>query len=89
MASATKAAAQAGFADLDDARQALRAADWRAATDHDIREHEARAKAVAELLADPDLDVPLDPPAEVDEATAAAQTAPDEAGRRPGRPGPR
>ena len=75
VASATKAAAEAGFADLDDARQALRAADWRAVADHDIREHEARVKAVAELLADPDLDVPLDPPAEVDEATAAARSA--------------
>ena len=44
-------------------------------TDRDIREHEARARAVAELLADPDLDVALDPAADVTGATAAVDAA--------------
>ena len=34
-----------------------------------------KAAAVADLLADPDLDVPLDPPAPVDEATETAEAA--------------
>jgi DNA repair protein SbcC/Rad50 len=79
---AARAAADAGFPDLDAARQARRPADWRAAADHRIRDHEARASAAAELLAQPDLDVALDPPADVAGATdavEAARTAHDEA----------
>jgi DNA repair protein SbcC/Rad50 len=72
---AAKAATEAGFQDPDDARRALRPAEWRAAADHRIRDHEARAKAVAELLALPDLDVALDPPADVAGAAAAAEAA--------------
>jgi exonuclease SbcC len=72
---AVSAAAEAGFADLATARQALRDAGWRAASDQAIREHEASARAVAELLADPDLDVPLDPPADVAGAAAAVEAA--------------
>jgi DNA repair protein SbcC/Rad50 len=72
---AAKAVIEAGFADLDDARHARREADWRVAADRDIREHEASAKAVAELLANPELDVPLDPPADMDGTTAAADAA--------------
>ena len=45
------------------------------ATDRAIREHEASAGAVAELLADPDLDVPLDPPADVTGAQTAVEAA--------------
>jgi len=79
---AARAAADAGFRDLDAARQARRPAEWRAAADLRIRDHEARANAVAELLAHPDLDVALDPPADVagaSDAVTAARTAHDEA----------
>jgi exonuclease SbcC len=72
---AAQAAAGAGFADLDAARLALREAAWRAGTDTSIREHEASARAVAELLADPDLDVLLDPPADVAGAQVAVEAA--------------
>ncbi|HEV2254973.1 MAG TPA: SMC family ATPase [Streptosporangiaceae bacterium] len=69
---AAKAATEVGFQDPEAARQSRRAADWRTRVDRDIRDHEAAARAVAEQLADPDLDVPLDPPADVDGTTAAA-----------------
>jgi exonuclease SbcC len=72
---AGQAAAQAGFADLEAARRAQRDAPWRAAADQAIREHEASSRAVAELLADPDLDVALDPPADL----AGARTGVGEA----------
>ena len=79
---AAKAATEAGFQDPEAARQARRAGDWRIQIDREIRDHEASARAVAELLADPDLDVPLDPPADTDGTTAlvdAARQAHDEA----------
>ena len=79
---AARAAADAGFPDLESARQARRPAQWRAAAAHRIRDHEARANAVAELLAHPDLDVALDPPADVagaSDAVAAERNAHDEA----------
>jgi DNA repair protein SbcC/Rad50 len=72
---AAKAATEAGFQDPEAARRACRSAGWRTQADRDIRDHEAAARAVAELLADPDLDVPPDPPADVDGATAAAGAA--------------
>ncbi len=72
---AARAAADAGFDGLDAVRQAVRDAAWRAAADRAIREHEASARAVAELLADPDLDVPLDPPADVTGAQTAVEAA--------------
>jgi exonuclease SbcC len=72
---ALQAAAGAGFADLDAVRAARRDATWRAAADQAIRDHEASARAVAELLADPELDVPLDPPADLDGAVAAVDAA--------------
>jgi exonuclease SbcC len=72
---AAAAAAAAGFDGLDSVRQALREPAVRAAADQAVREHEARAKAVAELLADPDLEVALDPPADVAGAVAAAEAA--------------
>jgi len=62
---AARAAADAGFDSLDAVRAALRDTAWRAAADQAIRQHDASARAVAELLADPDLDVALDPPADV------------------------
>jgi exonuclease SbcC len=72
---AVQAAAEAGFADLETARRAQRDAPWRAAADRAIREHEASSRAVAELLADPDLDVALDPPADLAGARAAVGEA--------------
>ena len=72
---AAQASAGAGFADLAAVGQALREPFVRAAADRAIREHEAKAKAVAELLADPDLGVPLDPPADVAGAVTATEAA--------------
>jgi exonuclease SbcC len=72
---AVQAAAEAGFADLVAAHRAQRDASWRAAADQAIREHEASSRAVAELLADPDLDVALDPPADLAGARAAVGEA--------------
>ena len=72
---AVQAAAEAGFADLEAARRAQRDASWRAAADEAIREHEASSRAVAELLADPDLDVALDPPADLAGARAGVGEA--------------
>ena len=76
-ADAVQAAAGAGFAGLDAVRHARRDAAWRTETDQAIREHEASARAVDELLADPDLDVPLDPPADL----AGTQAAVEQAGK--------
>jgi exonuclease SbcC len=72
---ARQAAATAGFPDLDAVRDAQRPAGWRATADQDIRAHEAAAKANAELLADPDLDVPADPPADLAGALIAVDAA--------------
>jgi exonuclease SbcC len=72
---AVQAAAEAGFADLEAARRAQRDTPWRAAADHAIREHEASSHAVAERLADPDLDVALDAPADLAGARAAVGEA--------------
>jgi DNA repair protein SbcC/Rad50 len=69
---AAKAATDVGFPDPEAARQARRTTGWRTQADRDIRDHEAAVRAVAELLADPELDVPLDPPADVDGTTAVA-----------------
>ena len=72
---ALRAAATAGFPDLDAVRDAQRPAGWRATADQDIRAHEASAKANAELLADRDLDVPADPPADLAGALIAVDAA--------------
>jgi DNA repair protein SbcC/Rad50 len=72
---AARAATAAGFAGLDAVRQACQDAAWRSAADQAIREYEARARAVAGQLADPDLDVALDPPADVAGAQAAVDAA--------------
>ena len=72
---AARAAGEAGFGAPEQARQAARAAGFRRAADRDIREHEARTRAVTELLADPDLDVSLDPPADVAAAVAVVEAA--------------
>jgi exonuclease SbcC len=72
---AARAAADAGFDSLDVVRQAQRDSAWRAAADQAIRQHEASARAVTELLADPDLDVALDPPADVTGAQVTVEAA--------------
>ncbi len=72
---AGQAAAEAGFTDLDAVREARRDSAWRTATDQALRDHEAKTAAVAELLADPELDVALEPPADVAGAAAAAEAA--------------
>ena len=72
---AAQAAADAGFDGLDAARQALRDTTWRSTADQAIRQHEASARAVAGLLADPDLDVALDPPADVTGAQVTVEAA--------------
>ena len=64
-AEAVRAAAGAGFADVAAARSAWRAADWRAAQQEAIRAEETEAAAVGTQLANPDLDVPLEPPADL------------------------
>jgi DNA repair protein SbcC/Rad50 len=74
-AQAARAAAEAGFDDLDAVRGALRTAGWRDAADQAIRDHEASFRAVADLLADPDLDVALEPPADLPGATAEVDAA--------------
>jgi DNA repair protein SbcC/Rad50 len=75
---AGQAATEAGFGSADAARAAFRGLPWRDETDQRIRRHGADVEAVATVLADPDLDVPLDPPAPVaarTERTSAAQQA--------------
>ena len=74
-ASAVQAAAEAGFADLDAVRHAQRDAAWRTAADQAIRKHEASSRAVDDVLADPDLDVPLDPAADLEGALVAVEAA--------------
>jgi DNA repair protein SbcC/Rad50 len=72
---AIRAATDAGFAALDEARAAARNAGWRRDAADRISRHEAEAETVATLLADPDLDICLDPPAPVTEAAEAASRA--------------
>jgi exonuclease SbcC len=72
---AAAAARAAGFPGLDEARAAHRDPGWRADQDQVIREHEQRTAAVAELLADPGLDVSLDPPADMADAVLAVEAA--------------
>jgi len=81
---ALRAATGARFGDgdgaIDAARQAWRDARWRRDAAEQISRHESETEAVATLLADPDLDVPLDPPAPVEaaaDATAAAREVHD------------
>jgi exonuclease SbcC len=60
----------------------MRPAGWRAAEQKKIRGHEDEVTAVAKQLADPDLDVALEPPADVagaEEKVGAASGAYDEA----------
>ena len=72
---AVRAATEEGFATAETAKAAARDARWRRAAADQISSHEVETKSVADLLADPDLDVALDPAAPVAEATEAAEAA--------------
>jgi DNA repair protein SbcC/Rad50 len=72
---AVKATTEADFDTPDAARAAFKDAAWRRDAADRVARHEAEAEAVAVLLADPALDVELDPPAPVAETTEAAGQA--------------
>ncbi len=72
---AARAAAEAGFADASAARAAWRAPGWRADQQQGIQAEETEAAAVGAQLADPDLDVPLEPPADLDGARETVRLA--------------
>ena len=74
-AEAVRAAAGAGFADVAAARSAWRAPEWRAAQQEAIRAEETEAAAVGAQLAGPDLDVPLEPPADLAGAQESVRRA--------------
>ena len=74
-AEAARAAAGAGFADVAAARSAWRAPEWRAAQQEAIRAGETEAAAVGTQLAGPDLDVPLEPPADLAGAQESVRRA--------------
>ena len=74
-AEAGLAAAGANFAGVAAARAAWRAPDWRTAQQQAIRAEETEAAAVDAQLATPDLDVPLDPPADLAGAQEAVRLA--------------
>jgi exonuclease SbcC len=70
-AEAGQAATGAGFPDVATAQDAFREPAWRSAQQQELQRQEADAAAVEAGLADPALDVPLDPPADLDAAEAA------------------
>ena len=67
--------ADSGAGAVAAARAAARDASWRRDAAKRIAGHDTEARAVAALLADPDLAVELDPPAPVEQATAKAAEA--------------
>ena len=73
---AVAAAIASGFEDVAAAAAAVRPAQWRAQAEAVLRDHDDQQAATTARLADPALDVPLEPPADV-EGTAAALTAAD------------
>ncbi len=72
---AAVAATQAGFADVDAARAAVRDERALSALEAAVAAAHAEAAAVAELLADPDLDVVLEPAAPLQAALTRSQAA--------------
>jgi len=76
-ADAAEAGAAGGAGAIEAARAAARDADWRHGAADRVSQHQTESEAVASLLADPDLDVPLDPPAPVTAATQASAVAQD------------
>ena len=74
-AGAARAAAGAGFEDVPTARAAQRSPQWRAEQEQAIRAYEAETVSVTAQLADPELDVPLDPAADLAGAQEAVRLA--------------
>ena len=74
-AEAVRAAAGAGFGDVTAARVAWRAPEWRAAQQQAIQGEETEAAAVGTQLAGPDLNVALEPPADLAGAQEAVRRA--------------
>ena len=74
-AGAARAAAGAGFEDVPAARAARRSPQWRAEQEQAIRAYEAETVSVTAQLADPELDVPLDPAADLAGAQEAVRLA--------------
>lgn len=72
---AEAACGSAGFASVDSARSATRTPEWLSTTGEQLREAGAARAGVLEALADPELDVELDPPAPVAAFTALASEA--------------
>lgn len=72
---AEAACGSAGFASVDSARSATRSSPWLSTTGEQLREAGAARAGVLEALADPELDVELDPPAPVAAVTALASEA--------------
>lgn len=72
---AEAACGSAGFASVDSARSATRSSPWLSTTGEQLREAGAARAGVLEALADPELDVELDPPAPVAAFTALASEA--------------
>ena len=72
---AEAACGSAGFASVDSARSATRTPEWLSATGEQIREAGDARAGVLEALADPELDVELDPPAPVAAVNALASEA--------------
>ncbi|HTL23913.1 MAG TPA: AAA family ATPase [Mycobacteriales bacterium] len=64
-----------GFASCEDAHEAARPEPWRSGTAAHLRTAADTEAAVLAELADPALDVPLDPPAPVEEQQAAVEAA--------------
>jgi exonuclease SbcC len=72
---ATEAADAAGFPDLESAAGAIRDAQWRSHSTETVRAHRAAVDGLVAVLADPDLDVPTMPPADLDAAAAIVELA--------------
>ncbi|HUR74120.1 MAG TPA: SMC family ATPase [Sporichthya sp.] len=72
---AIEAADAAGFPDLEAAGSAIRDAQWRIRSAETVRAHQAGVDGLAAVLADPDLDVPTMPPADLATAAAAVEQA--------------
>ncbi len=70
---ATDTAEEAGFSTLESAAGATRDASWRAHSSEKIRAHRTAVDGLAAVLADPELDVPTMPPADLVAATAAVE----------------
>ena len=74
-AAALSASLAAGFDSPVAAAAARRAPPWRQQTERELRAHDDRRAAAEAALADPETDLPLDPPADPDAATAALRRA--------------